>query len=57
MVKRRVTMDDMKKTDYRVEKDSIGVKGYSGRGILWSADFACSRKLSHHRSEYASGDY
>ena len=24
--KRRVTMDDMKKTDYRVEKDSIGVK-------------------------------
>ena len=45
-------MDDMKKTDYRVEKDSIGV-----RGILWSADFACSRKLSHHRSEYASGDY
>ena len=24
--KRRVTMDDLKKTDYRVEKDSIGVK-------------------------------
>ena len=44
MVKRRVTMDDMKKTDYRVEKRFYWGKGYSGRGILWSADFACNRK-------------
>ena len=48
-------MDDMKKTDYRVEKDSIGVKDipeevYYGVQTLRAA-------LSHHRSEYASGNY
>lgn len=55
--KRRVTMDDMKKNGLSCRKRFYWGKGYSGRGILWSADFACSRKLSHHRSEYASGDY
>ena len=42
MVK-EVTMDDMKKTDYRVKKFYWG-KGYSGRGMLWSADFCVQLK-------------
>ena len=37
--KRRVTMDDMKKKEYRVEKDSIGVKDIPEESEYASGDY------------------
>ncbi len=47
----------MKKTDYRVERDSIGVKDIPEDCILWSTILTCGRKLPHYGVEYASGNY
>ena len=47
----------MKKTDYRVERDSIGVKDIPEDVYYGVQSLRAAEKFPHYGAEYASGNY